>query len=47
LKNISKQTRRKYKEGFKTEALRMVTASRRTADIARSLGIREYLLYKW
>jgi hypothetical protein len=47
LKNISKQTRRKYKEGFKTEALRMVTAGRRTADIARSLGIREYLLYKW
>jgi hypothetical protein len=30
-KKQSKQTRRKYDEGFKTEALRMVTAGRRKA----------------
>ena len=43
----SKQPRRKYDEGFKTEALRMVTAGRSAADVARSLGIGENLLYKW
>ena len=46
-KKQSKQIRRKYDEGFKTEVLRMVTAGRRTAEVARSLGIGENLLYKW
>jgi transposase len=46
-KKQSKQTRRKYDEGFKTEALRMVTAGRSTAEVARSLGIGENLLYEW
>ena len=45
-KKQSKQTRRKYDEGFKAEALRMVTAGRSTAEVARSLGIGENLLYK-
>ena len=40
----SKQPRRKYDEGFKTEALQMVTAGRSAADVARSLGIGENLL---
>ena len=43
----SKQPRCKYDEGFKTEALQMVTAGRSAADVARSLGIGENLLYKW
>ena len=43
----SKQPRRKYDEGCKTEALQMVTAGRSAADVARSLGIGENLLYKW
>ena len=38
-KKQSKQTRRKYDEGFKTEALRMVTAGRSTVEVARSLGV--------
>ncbi|HNM27246.1 MAG TPA: transposase [Saprospiraceae bacterium] len=42
-----KQTRRKYDEGFKTEALRLVTGGRSAAEVARSLGISENLLYKW
>ena len=42
-----KQSRRKYDEGFKTEALGMVTSGRSSADVARSLGISENLLYKW
>jgi transposase-like protein len=40
-KKQSKQTRCKHDEGFKTEALRMVTAGRSTAEVARSLGIGE------
>ena len=43
----SKQVRRKYDEGFKIEALGMVTGGRSAADVARSLGIGENLLYKW
>lgn len=43
----SKQVRRKYDEGFKTEALRMITAGRSASEVARSLGIGENLLYKW
>lgn len=42
-----KMVRRKYDEGFKTEALRMVTNGRSVPDVARSLGISENILYKW
>jgi len=43
----SNHPRRKYDEEFKTEALRMVSAGRSAAEVARSLGIGENLLYKW
>lgn len=46
-KKQDKQIRRKYDEGFKTEALRMVSTGRSIPDVARSLGISENLLYKW
>ncbi|MBK6933196.1 MAG: transposase [Saprospirales bacterium] len=42
-----KTMRRKYDEGFKMEALRMVTNGRGVPDVARSLGISENILYKW
>lgn len=42
-----KMVRRKYDEGFKTEALRMGTNGRSVPDVARSLGISENILYKW
>ncbi len=42
-----KTVRRKYDEGFKIEALRMVTNGRSVPDVARSLGISENILYKW
>lgn len=42
-----KLVRRKYDEGFKTEALRMVQGGRSVGDVARSLGMSENLLYKW
>lgn len=45
--NHSKVSRRKYDEGFKTEALRMVNGGRSVSDVARSLGMSENLLYKW
>ncbi len=43
----NKTVRRKYDEGFKTEALRMVNGGRSIPDVARSLGISENILYKW
>ena len=46
-KSNTKQSRRKYDEGFKTEALRMVQGGRSVPDVARSLGMSENLLYKW
>ncbi len=46
-KKQDKQIRRKYDEGFKTEALRMVSTGRSIPEVARSLGISENLLYKW
>lgn len=42
-----KAVRRKYDEGFKSEALRMVNGGRSVPDVARSLGMSENLLYKW
>ena len=38
---------RKYDAEFKREALSMVSSGRTVADVARSLGISENLLYNW
>ncbi len=46
-KKQDKQIRRKYDEGFKTEAFRMVSTVRSIPDVTRSLGVSENLLYKW
>lgn len=43
----SKRQRRKYDEGFKTEALKMVQSGRSVVEVAQALGIGENLLYKW
>jgi transposase len=40
--------RRTYDRTFKIEAVRLITeGGRRTAEVARDLGIHENLLYKW
>lgn len=46
-KQPTKRQRRKYDEGFKTEALKMVQSGRRVPEVAQALGIGENLLYKW
>lgn len=47
-KQIPSVSRRKYDEDFKKEAVRLATSGNRTlADVARSLGISENLLYRW
>lgn len=44
---LDRPTRRKYDEEFKRSALQMIASGRSAADVARSLGIHEALLYKW
>ena len=44
---FDKPSRRKYDEEFKRSALQMIAGGRSAADVARSLGIHEALLYKW
>jgi transposase len=39
--------RRKFDEGFKSEALKMVNSGRSVSEVARTLGIGENLLYNW
>jgi len=40
--------RRKYDKQFKEEAVRLITdGGRQVAEVARSLGIHENLLYAW
>jgi transposase len=39
--------RRKYDESFKQELLKMVKTGRSVAEVARTMGIGENLLYKW
>jgi len=40
--------RRKYDKQFKEEAVRLITdGGRQVAEVARSLGIHENLLYTW
>lgn len=46
-KQPTKRQRRKYDEGFKTEALKMVQSGRSVPEVAQALGIGENLLYKW
>lgn len=44
-KTVNKK-HRKYDENFKSEVLKM-TKTRSVAEVARSMGIGENLLYKW
>lgn len=43
----SQSIRRKYDATFKKEVLQMVESGRPVADIARSLGVGENLIYRW
>lgn len=45
-KKTASKKHRKYDESFKSEALKM-TKTRSVAEVARSMGIGENLLYKW
>ncbi len=45
-KNLIKK-RRKFDEGFKLEALKMVNSGQSVSEVARTLGIGENLLYNW
>lgn len=42
-----KKSRRKYDAAFKTEVIKMIAAGRSVADVARSLGVGENLIYRW
>lgn len=45
---MSTKTRRSYTEAFKEEAVRLVRESGHpVAQVARDLGIADYLLYRW
>jgi transposase len=46
-KTIEKQKRRSYDADFKASTLRLVAEGRTIADVARSLGLNERLVYKW
>ncbi len=39
--------RRKYDENFKNEILKMTEGGRSVAEVARTMGIGENLIYKW
>lgn len=39
--------RRKFDESFKAELLKMVNSGRSVAEVSRTMGIGENLLYKW
>ncbi|HEV7347421.1 transposase [Telluribacter sp.] len=43
----SQKGRRKYDASFKQEVVNMIAAGRSVADIARSLGIGENIIYRW
>jgi transposase len=45
-KKTANKKHRKYDENFKSEVLKM-TKTRSVAEVARSMGIGENLLYKW
>jgi transposase len=46
-KSIKSVKHRKYDQGFKDEALRMVSSGRSVPEVARVLGIGENVLYNW
>jgi transposase len=39
--------RRKFDQSFKAELLKMVKSGRSVAEVSRTMGIGENLLYKW
>lgn len=43
----STRKRRKFDDGFKMEALKMLNSGRSVSEVARTLGIGENLLYNW
>lgn len=45
--NGTRQTRRKYDEEFKRDALRMIDGGQTVRLVAASLGVGENLLHKW
>lgn len=45
--NGTKESRRKYDEGFKQNALRMIENGQTVRSVAASLGVGENLLHKW
>ena len=46
-KTIINKKRRKFDESFKAELLKMVKSGRSIAEVSRTMGIGENLLYKW
>lgn len=46
-KTNTNKKRRKYDESFKVELLKMVKSGRSVAEVSRTMGIGENLLYKW
>ena len=42
-----RQTRRKFDQEFKTEALRMVAEGQSACAVARSLNVSQKLIYRW
>ena len=42
-----KQGKRKFDKAFKVSAVKMVEAGEKAAEVARSLGIHENLIYGW
>ena len=46
-KTIINKKRRKFDESFKAELLKMVKSGRSVAEVSRTMGIGENLLYKW
>lgn len=47
LTQINQSSRRRYDEAFKKDALRLIQNGRGVAEVAKSLGISEQLLYNW
>ena len=45
--NGTRESRRKYDEGFKQNALRMIENGQTVRSVAASLGVGENLLHKW
>jgi transposase len=42
-----KRQNRKYDEGFKKEALKMIQIGRPVPEVSKTLGVGESLLYRW